>query len=116
MDLMWQKRDCMIQTLSWSPNWFGPVDRASACELKGPWFDFSQGHVHWLWAHPQWGVCRRQLVGVSLIIDVSSSLSLSLSLCKKINKIYIFLKKRRVLLFYIKVSKYCLDRLYLGLE
>nr|KAF6374146.1 hypothetical protein mPipKuh1_009385 [Pipistrellus kuhlii] len=40
--------------------------RASACGLKGPRFDSGQGHVHWLRAHPWWGVCRRQLVDVSL--------------------------------------------------
>nr|KAF6343089.1 hypothetical protein mPipKuh1_010796 [Pipistrellus kuhlii] len=47
----------------------GPVwlsGRASVCGLKGPGFDSGQGHVPWLRAHPQWGVCKRQLVGVSL--------------------------------------------------
>ena len=27
----------------------------SACGLKGPRFDSGQGHVPWLWAHPQCG-------------------------------------------------------------
>ena len=40
--------------------------RASVCGLKGPGFDSGLGHVHWLRAHPRWGVCRRQLVDVSL--------------------------------------------------
>nr|KAF6369355.1 hypothetical protein mMyoMyo1_010702 [Myotis myotis] len=47
------------------PNQFGSVDGASACGLKGPRFDTGQGHVPWLRAHPQWGVCRRQLIDVS---------------------------------------------------
>ena len=36
-----------------APNWFGSVDRALACGLKGPGFDSSQGHVPWLREHPQ---------------------------------------------------------------
>ena len=28
-----------------SPSWFGSVDRVSACGLKGPGFDSSQGHM-----------------------------------------------------------------------
>ena len=39
-------------------NRFGSVDRASACGLKGPGFDSGQGHVPWLQAHPQWGMCK----------------------------------------------------------
>ena len=34
-------------------NWFGSVDRASACGLRGPGFDSGQGHVPWLRAQPQ---------------------------------------------------------------
>nr|KAF6330287.1 hypothetical protein mMyoMyo1_012278 [Myotis myotis] len=48
------------------PHWFGSVDRALDFRLKGPRFNSSQGLVPWLWAHPQWGVCRRQLIDVSL--------------------------------------------------
>ena len=69
-----------IKNFPKSRNRFGSVDRASVWELKGPGFDSGQGHVHWLRACPQRGVCRRQLV------DVSSSLFLSLPLCIK----YIF--------------------------
>ena len=36
------------------------------CGLKGPRFYYGQGHVPWLWAHPQWGLCKRQLIDVSL--------------------------------------------------
>ncbi|XP_070267314.1 desumoylating isopeptidase 1 isoform X1 [Myotis yumanensis] len=32
------------------PGWFGSVDRASACGLRGPRFDSSQGHMPGLWA------------------------------------------------------------------
>nr|KAF6379101.1 hypothetical protein mMyoMyo1_009938 [Myotis myotis] len=56
----------VIKTAQHCPDRFGLVDRASACRLKGPRFDSSQGHVPWLWAHPQWGLCRRQLIDVSL--------------------------------------------------
>ena len=49
---------------SW--NWFGSVDRALVCGLKSPRFDSGQGHVPWLWVHPQLGVCKRLLVNVSL--------------------------------------------------
>ena len=49
-----------------SRNRFGSVDKALACGLKGPRFDSSQGHVPWLCAHPQWGVCKKQLINVSL--------------------------------------------------
>ncbi|CAK6443531.1 unnamed protein product [Pipistrellus nathusii] len=47
-------------------NLFGSVYRALACGLKGPGFDFGQGHVPWLRAHPQEGVCKRQLIDDSL--------------------------------------------------
>ena len=46
------KRGREIETLM-NLNWFGSVDRASACRLKGPRFDPGQGHVHWLRAHPR---------------------------------------------------------------
>nr|KAF6328957.1 hypothetical protein mPipKuh1_008286 [Pipistrellus kuhlii] len=49
-----------------SPHRCGSVDRALACRLKGPGFNSGQGHVPWLRAHPQCGVCRRQLMDVSL--------------------------------------------------
>ena len=45
---------------------FGSVDRKSVCGLKGPRFNSGQKHVHWLRAHPQCGMCKRQLVNVSL--------------------------------------------------
>ena len=38
---------------SMSQNWFGSVDGALVCGLQGPRLDSCQGHVHWLWAHPQ---------------------------------------------------------------
>ena len=63
-------------------NRFGSVDRASVWGLKGPRFDSGQGHVNSLQSA---GQC------ISLI-DVSSSLSLSLPLCKKSIK---YIKKRR---------------------
>nr|KAF6358530.1 hypothetical protein mPipKuh1_010352 [Pipistrellus kuhlii] len=48
---------------SLKPDWLS--GRASVCGLKGPRSNSGQGHVHWLWAHPCWGVCKRQLVDVS---------------------------------------------------
>nr|KAF6303971.1 hypothetical protein mMyoMyo1_008954 [Myotis myotis] len=45
---------------------FGLVDGASACGLRGPGFDSGQGHVPGLRAYPQWEMCRRQLIDVSL--------------------------------------------------
>ena len=84
-------------------DWFGLVDRASACRLKGPGFDSGQGHVSRLWARPRWGVCVCVCVCVQeaagrcfSVIDVSSSLSLSLPLCKKSIK-YILKKRKNVL-------------------
>nr|KAF6316203.1 hypothetical protein mPipKuh1_008714 [Pipistrellus kuhlii] len=73
-------------------NWFGSVDRASPYELKGPGFDYGQGHVPWLRAHPQYGVCKRQLIDDSLSsMFLTLYPSLFLSVKKSIN--YIFLKK-----------------------
>ena len=49
---------CLISSwvslnLSVFRNQFDSVDRALAWGLKGPRFDSGQGHVLWLWAHPQ---------------------------------------------------------------
>ena len=69
-----------IETTKHNPSWFGSVDRASACRLKGPRFDSSQGHVPWLRAHPQEGVCNNQLIDDSLSsIFLTLYLSLFLS-------------------------------------
>ena len=65
------------------------MDRATAWGLKGPGFDSSQGHV--LGISPVGGVQEAADQWLSLI-DVSKSLSLSLPLCTKSIKIYIFLK------------------------
>ncbi|XP_054580421.1 polycomb group protein ASXL1 isoform X2 [Eptesicus fuscus] len=42
-------------TLKCRPRWFGSVDRVSACRLKGPRFDSSQGHMPGLqaWSNVQ---------------------------------------------------------------
>nr|KAF6369180.1 hypothetical protein mMyoMyo1_010568 [Myotis myotis] len=65
-----------------NPSWFCSVGRASACGLKGPGFDSSQGHMPRLWARSPVGSCRRQLTNDSLI-DISISPSPFLS---EINK------------------------------
>nr|KAF6378932.1 hypothetical protein mMyoMyo1_009805 [Myotis myotis] len=77
-----------------SSSWFGSVDRASAYGLKGPRFYSSQGHVPWLRAHPQWGMCKRQMIDISLS-SMFLTLSLSLPLCKKSIKIYTFKERCR---------------------
>ena len=56
----------MDQECMYCRDWLGSVGRALACGLKGPGFDSSQEHVPWLRAHPQWGVCKRQLINDSL--------------------------------------------------
>nr|KAF6272745.1 hypothetical protein mPipKuh1_010715 [Pipistrellus kuhlii] len=73
--------------------------RASVCGLKGPGFDSGQGHVHWLRAHPRWGVCKRQLVDVSLSL-MFLALCLSLPLCKKSIKYRIYIIYIFFILFY----------------
>ena len=96
-----KQRACLSSSGKWqainkwllSPGWFGSVDRPSACRLKGPRFDSSQGHVPWLRAHPQWrrGV-QEEAAQYFSPIDVSNSLSFSLPLYKKSIK-YIFFKR-----------------------
>ncbi|CAK6445076.1 unnamed protein product [Pipistrellus nathusii] len=72
------------------------MDKASAWGLKGSGFDSGQGHVPWLLAYPQYGMCKRQLID-----DTLSSLFLTLYLSPFLsvqNKIYFFKK--------IKIKKF----------
>jgi hypothetical protein len=61
-----------------SPSWFGSVDRALICGLKGPGFDSSQGHMPEFQAQSPEGGVQEAADQFSLIIDVSISLPLSL--------------------------------------
>nr|KAF6378953.1 hypothetical protein mMyoMyo1_009826 [Myotis myotis] len=45
---LWKTVWSFLKKIKMGPNQFGSVDRASACRLKGPRFDSSQGHVPWL--------------------------------------------------------------------
>nr|KAF6382451.1 hypothetical protein mPipKuh1_008831 [Pipistrellus kuhlii] len=62
----WSEEVKFIKKMSYSPDRVGSVDSVMACRLKDSRFDSDQGHVPWLWAHSQSGVCRRQLINVSL--------------------------------------------------
>nr|KAF6378901.1 hypothetical protein mMyoMyo1_009790 [Myotis myotis] len=67
-----------------SPGWFGSVDRALACGLKGPRFDSGQGHVPGL----------RALSPLGGMQEAADDLSLPLlSSLKSIKKKYIFKKR-----------------------
>ncbi|CAK6450057.1 unnamed protein product [Pipistrellus nathusii] len=58
------------------PGWFGSVDRALACRLKGPRFHSNQGPMPGLQARsPEWSVQEAAYQCFSLIMDVSISLS-----------------------------------------
>ena len=48
------------------PGWWGSVDWAPACELKGCWFDPWSEHTPGCGPGPQVGACKRQPMDVSL--------------------------------------------------
>ena len=75
------------------PDWYGSVGWALSQEVKVCWFDSWSGHMPGLWVK---GHCERQPTNVPLSHwCFSPSLSLSLPLSQKINKI--FKKKKRML-------------------
>ena len=77
----------ILKNVSCSPGWCGSVDWVLAWEPKGCWFNFQSSHSWVAGQVPGRGSCERQPINVSV---AHRSLSPSLRLSLKINKIFLF--------------------------